>query len=170
MRVALQRDKNTSIQLGKIGKVVLHVIPMPSFADGRMADIVSELHKGSHVPVPLDELGLPSGYSVNLDGYLAFSQAPPTTRLSYVQFFRNGAIEGVGELRSDDKITSRFISRDLTNVVVSRVRQYLDVLNAYDLGLPVGVSPAVIFTSRSACHERTCSRMSVISVNRWRSC
>ena len=31
-------------------------------------------------------------------------------------------------------MNSRFITRDLTNLVVSRVRQYLDVLKAYILG------------------------------------
>jgi hypothetical protein len=128
---------DTPIPLGQLGKVVLHVIPLPSFADGRMADIVSELAKGSHVPVPLDEVGFPSNHAVNLDGYLSYSEGGPGTRLAYAQFFRNGAIEGVGELRSDDKVNSRFITRDLTNLVMSRVRLYLDVLRAYDLGLPV---------------------------------
>jgi hypothetical protein len=128
---------DTPIPLGQLGKVVLHVIPLPSFADGRMADIVSELAKGTHVPLPLDEVGLPSQNSVNLDGYLNYSVGAPGTRKGYAQFFRNGAIEGVGELGSDDNVNSRFITRDLTNLVVSRVRQYLDVLKAYDLGLPV---------------------------------
>lgn len=128
---------DTPIPLGPLGKVVLHVVPLPTFADGRMADIVSELAKGTHVPVPLDELGLPFRDAVNLDGYLNCAVGAPGTRSAYVQFFRNGSIEGVGELRSDDRVRSRFISRDLTNIVVSRVRQYLDVLKAYDLGLPI---------------------------------
>jgi Putative DNA-binding domain len=82
---------DTPIRLGQLGKVVLHVVPLPSFADGRMVDIISELHKGAYVPVPLDEVGLPHRNTVNLDGYLDYSEAPPGTRLSYVQFFRNGA-------------------------------------------------------------------------------
>jgi hypothetical protein len=36
---------DTPTPLGRLGKVVLHVIPLPSFADGRMADIVSQLAK-----------------------------------------------------------------------------------------------------------------------------
>ena len=128
---------DTPTPLGQLGKVVLHVIPLPSFADGRMADIVSQLAKGSHVPVPLDEVGFPSNYAVNLDGYLSYSVGPQGGRQSYAQFFRNGAIEGVGELRTDDNVNSRFITRDLTNLVVSRVRLYLDVVKAYELGLPV---------------------------------
>jgi hypothetical protein len=128
---------DTPTPLGRLGKVVLHVIPLPSFADGRMADIVSQLAKGSYVPVPLDEVGFPSSYTVNLDGYLSYSVGEPGARLAYAQFFRNGGIEGVAELRSDDNVNSRFITRDLTNLIISRVRQYLDVLKAYDLGLPV---------------------------------
>src|SRR5262249_42036510 len=60
---------DTPIPLGGLGKVVLHVAPLPAFADGRMADIVSELRKGSHAPVPLDGVGLPCRDAVNLDGY-----------------------------------------------------------------------------------------------------
>lgn len=128
---------DTPIPLGQLGKVVLHVIPLPSFADGRMADIVSELAKGTHVPLPLDRMSHSSQNSVNLDGYLNYSVAAPDAPKGYAQFFRNGTIEGVGELRSDDNGNSRFITKDLTNLVVSRVRQYLDVLKAYDLGIPV---------------------------------
>jgi len=128
---------DTPTPLGQLGKVVLHVIPLPSFADGRMADIVSRLAKGGPVPIPLDEVGFPSNRAVNLDGYLSYSLSPAGQRVAYAQFFRNGAIEGVGELRSDDNVSSRFITRNLTNLVVSRVRLYLDVLKAYDLGLPV---------------------------------
>lgn len=130
---------DTPTPLGRLGKVVLHVIPLPSFADGRMVDIVSQLAKGSHAPVPLDEVGFSCNYSVNLDGYLSYTVGTSGARGAYAQFFRNGGIEGVGELRSDDNVNSRFITRDLTNLIISRVRQYLDVLRAYDLGLPVCV-------------------------------
>lgn len=139
---------DTPITLGQLGKVVLHVVPLPSFADGRMADIVSVLAKGSHVPLPLDEVGFSSSHAVNLDGYLSYSVGAPGARLAYAQFFRNGAIEGVGELRSDDNTNSRFITRDLTNLVVSRVRLYLDVLRAYDLGLPVYVFLSICNAAR----------------------
>jgi hypothetical protein len=58
--------------------------------------------------------------------------------VAYAQFFRNGSIEGVGELRhedGDDK--TRFVGRDFTMLVVRGVRQYLKVLKSYDAGLPV---------------------------------
>jgi Putative DNA-binding domain len=130
---------DTPAPLGQSGKVVLHVIPLPSFTDGRMADIVSQLAKGSHVPVPLALNNFQNREEVNLDGYLNYAVAIPSTAQAYAQFFRNGAIEGVGELKNDDGVNSRFVTIDLTNLVVSRVRQYLNVLRAYDLGLPVYV-------------------------------
>jgi len=129
---------DTPLQLGPLGKAVLHVIPLPAFADGRMADIVSELQRGTHVPVSLDEVGFAPQGTVNMDGYLNYSQASGA-RSAYAQFFRNGSIEGVCELRTDDNVNSRFICTDFTSLIVSRARQYLDVLRAYDLGLPVYV-------------------------------
>jgi hypothetical protein len=128
---------DTPIPLRQVGKVVLHVMPLPAFADGRMLDIVSVLANGTHLPLPLDEVGFAYRGAVNLDGYLNYTAGHEGARLAYAQFFRNGAIEGVGELRSDDGVKSRFIGADFTNLVVSRVRQYLDVLKAYDMGLPI---------------------------------
>lgn len=75
-------------------------------------------------------------------------KSEPRSRVAYAQFFRNGAIEGVGELRSDDNIKSRFISRDLTNLVVSRVRQYLDVAKACNLGFPIYIFLSLCNASR----------------------
>jgi hypothetical protein len=67
---------DTPIPMNQTGKVVVHVIPLPSFVDGRMADIVSELSKGHQVPAPLDLIGFPYAHAVNLDGYLKYAQVP----------------------------------------------------------------------------------------------
>ena len=128
---------DTPIPMNPSGKVVVHVISVPSFADGRMVDIVSVLGRGSHLPIPLDELNLPAIGAVNLDGYLNYASGVPGARQAYAQFFRNGAIEGVGELRNDDGVNSRFIGGAFTALVVTHVEQYLRVLNAYEMGLPV---------------------------------
>jgi Putative DNA-binding domain len=140
---------DTPIPMSQIGKVVVHVIPLPSFVDGRMADIVSLLDKGHDVPVPLDLLGVLYAHTVNLDGYLNYAQVPGSRYKSYAQFFRNGAVEGVGELRTDDDVTSKFLTRDLTNVVLSRVHQYLHVLKAYGMGLPVYVYLSICNATRT---------------------
>src|SRR6266849_792680 len=125
--------------MNPIGKVVVHVIPVPSFADGRVVDIVSVLARGSHLPTPLDELNVPATGAVNLDGYVNYANRgwERGARQAYAQFFRNGAIEGVGELRNDDGVNSRFIGGAFTELIVTHVRQYLQVLNSYEMGLPV---------------------------------
>jgi hypothetical protein len=130
---------DTPIPMGQFGKVVVHVVPLPSFADGRMADLLSRMDKGTHVPLPLDLIGFACAGGCNLEGFVNYAQVGEERNRSYAQFFRNGAIEGVGELRSDDDVGSRFLTVDLTNVVLSRVHQYIDVLKSYDLGLPIFV-------------------------------
>jgi Putative DNA-binding domain len=88
-RVVKIAADETPIPMNRIGKVVLHVISVPSFADGRMADIVSVLRaRGALAPTPLDELNLPAQGSVNLDGYVNSSIAVPgQQRQAYAQFF-----------------------------------------------------------------------------------
>jgi hypothetical protein len=130
---------DTPIPMGQIGKVVVHVVPLPSFVDGRLADLLSKMDKGTHVPLPLDLIGFGYAGACNLDGFVNYAQVAEEKNRSYAQFFRNGAIEGVGELRTDDGVTSRFLTVDLTNVVLSRVYQYIQVLKYYDVGLPIYV-------------------------------
>ena len=56
----------------------------------------------------------------------------------YAQFFRSGAIEGVGSLsKRDDDGNPYFVAAEFTNKVVLAVRQYLGVLDAFDAGFPV---------------------------------
>jgi hypothetical protein len=123
--------------MNPIGKVVVHVIPLPSFADSPMVDIVSVLGRGRHLPMPLDELNLPATGAVNLDGYVNYAIGVPGARPAYAQFCRNGAIEGVGELRNDDGVNPRFIGGGFTQLIVTHVQQYLEVLKSYEMGLPV---------------------------------
>jgi hypothetical protein len=146
---------NAPIPMSQTGKLAVHVIPLPSFVDGRMTDIVSKLSQGHHLPIPLDEIGFSYAHTVNLDGYLNFAQVPLGKHKSYAQFFRNGAIEGACELRTDDGVTSRFLTRELTNVVISRVCQYLRVLKAYDMGLPVYVYLSICNATRTVLRYET---------------
>jgi hypothetical protein len=68
---------------------------------------------------------------------LNYASGVEGARQSYAQFFRNGAIEGVAELRTDDGVSSRFVGGPFTELVVSHVRQYLEVLKSYEMGLPI---------------------------------
>lgn len=140
---------DTPIPLRQVGKAVVHVVPLPSFADGRMLDIVSAVASGTQVPLPLDDVGFSNRGAVNLDGFLNYTYAHSGARCAYAQFFRNGAIEGVGELRNDDGVNSYFISTDFTNLVVSHVRQYLQLLKSFDMGLPVYIFLSLCSATRA---------------------
>ncbi len=128
----------TPFRLNQAGKVVVHVVPLPSFADNRFLDIISVLTAGNSVPLPLDDIGMDYQQASNLDGYINCAVRPATSVSAYAQFFRNGTIEGVSELRHDKEDgNSHFVGSQFTNMVVSRVKQYLQVLKSYEAGLPV---------------------------------
>ncbi len=136
-RIVRITGSEAPIPLAVGGKAVLHVVPLPSFADSRLIDIVSSVESGTHVPLPLDGMSGLNRQGVNLDGYLNYTEGQPGTRLSYAQFFRSGAIEGVSELGRRDGGGSYFVGTDLANRIVFTLRQYLNVLKSFDAGLPI---------------------------------
>lgn len=130
----------TPVPLDPGGKLALHVVPVPAFADGRLIDVVSAAAQGTHLPLPPGGMSGANRLSVNLDGLLNYTDHVTRIRHGYAQFFRSGAIEGVGELnRRDDDGFPYFVAAEFTNKIVFAVRQYLDVLKSYDAGLPVYV-------------------------------
>jgi hypothetical protein len=132
------------------GKVALHVVPLPSFADNRLLDVVSSIASGTHVPLPLGGMSGANRVDVNLDGFLNYTELPTAARASYAQFFRTGAIEGVGELsRRKDDGNAYFVGPEFTEKIVFSVWQYLSVLKAFDAGLP-------IFAFLSLCDIKGC--------------
>lgn len=132
-------SSETPILLGPEGKVVLHVIPVPAFADDRLIDVVSAVAAGTHVPLPLDGISSANNAGINLDGFLNYTDRPSNGRLSYAQFFRSGAIEGVGTLCKRDDGGTYFVAAEFANKVVLAIRQYLSVVEAFDAGIPVYV-------------------------------
>jgi hypothetical protein len=130
----------TPVPLDPGGKLALHVVPVPAFADGRLIDVVSAAAQGTHLPLPPGGMSGANRLSVNLDGLLNYTDHVTSMRHGYAQFFRSGAIEGVGELsRRDDDGRPYFVAAEFTNKIVFAVRQYLDVLKSYDAGRPIYV-------------------------------
>jgi hypothetical protein len=142
-RLAKIMAGDTPVALPAGGRAVLHVVPFPPFADRRPLDIIHMIANGTHVPLPLDGMSGGNRNVVNLDGYLNCGMDDRGTAFSYAQFFRSGAIEGVSPLEPDERTGRPFIpGTTLANRLVFALRQYLDVLRAYEIGLPVfaGVS------------------------------
>jgi hypothetical protein len=134
-RIAKITAGESSIPLSKNGIVVLHVVPVPSFTDNRLIDIVSRVLSGTHVPLPLGEFGGVNQTSVNLDGFVNYSAS--LNRVSYAQFFRSGAIEGAAELNLNDAREPYFVGHLLAKMVIAAIKQYLGVLESFNAGLPV---------------------------------
>jgi Putative DNA-binding domain len=137
----------TPIPMNRAGKVVMHVISFPSFADGRLIDIATVLSEGTHLPIAPDELYVPRTGKVNLEGYVNYASGQ---RQAYAQFFRNGAIEGVAELRTDDGVSSRFVGGDFTHLVVRHLQQYLQVAKSYEMGLPIYIFLSLCNATKAA--------------------
>jgi len=128
----------TPVPLGSGGKIVLHLVPVPAFADGRLREVVSEVLAGTkRFPLPLNNMGAATLPCVNFDGFLTYLDSPVEGQQSYAQFFRSGAIEGVGYLSKLPNGNPYFETAEFTNKVVSAVRLYLSVLEEYNAGLPV---------------------------------
>jgi hypothetical protein len=76
--------------------------------------------------------------AVNLDGFLNYAADRRDNASSYVQLFGNGAIEGVLALEKDERNSQAYIAGPaLCRQIAFALRQYVDVLNAYDMGFPV---------------------------------
>ena len=129
---------DTPVPLGPSGKLAIHVVPVPAFADSRLLDVVSTAASGTHIPLPPGGMSGANRLAVNLDGLVNYIDQGVRMRHGYAQVFRSGAIEGVGELsRRDDDGLPYFVAAEFTDKIVFAVRQYLDVLKSYEAGLPV---------------------------------
>ncbi|RDJ10086.1 hypothetical protein B5K05_13200 [Rhizobium phaseoli] len=129
----------TPVPMRDSGKLAIHVVAIPAFTDGRLADIWRILEKGTHLPLPPDEVRLPRKPAVNFDGFVNYTQSDPTQRSAYVHFFRNGTIEGVAELGTHQEGNSLLVGAPFTRLVIETVRQYVAVLSSYEAGLPISI-------------------------------
>lgn len=137
-RIAKIVAGDTPIPMKPGGTLALHVVPVPAFSDSRLLDVVSAVAGGTHVPLPPDGVGGGNRPGINFDGFINYTANPGGLRQSYAQFFRSGAIEGAANLnRRDSDGSAYFVAAEFTNKVVRALRQYLSVLAAYDVGLPV---------------------------------
>lgn len=129
----------TPIGVVDSAKLVLHLMPLESFAVGKTVEIV-----------PSEEMvatfGFPPGESLphrhNLDGILIYSREPETAVAeAYTQVFRNGIVETI-----DTQMLSKRLE-DGTPIIPSPALEklILDVTRRYLGGLAgMGVSPPIL--------------------------
>jgi hypothetical protein len=88
--IALSNNQTPIIPFQGSPKVILHCIPVQSFADETLYDILPFYHN----PVLLRPMGTSTwDRRLNLDGVLAFGTHQP--RFTYTQLYRTGVIEAV---------------------------------------------------------------------------
>jgi hypothetical protein len=80
------------VPLGASGKLAIHVVPVPAFADSRLLDMVSAAASGTHMPLPPGGMSGANRWAVNLDGLVNYTDQGVRMRHGYAQFFRSGAI------------------------------------------------------------------------------
>jgi hypothetical protein len=119
------------------GAVVLHMVPLPSFADRQLFDVVGAVASGSHFPLPLDGMGGGNQVAVNLDGVLNYVMHSGADKTSYGQLFRSGAIEGFSPMSRDAEGNPYIVGAPFANMIVAAARQYLAVLASLEVAFPV---------------------------------
>jgi hypothetical protein len=127
---------NTPSPVGVGAKLVIHIIAVPAFTDGRLTDLIAAVAKSGHVPLPPGNPNGANQEAVNLEVYLNFFSVAGA-RCRYAQLFRSGAIEGVVDLSIDEDGSSYFLGSDVANKIVGGVEQYLDTLRSLDAGDPI---------------------------------
>ncbi len=136
-RLARVEGDDTPVPLPPGGRAILHVVPLPPIAGRRDIDVVQAISTGTFTPLPLTGIGSANQVAVNLDGFVNYASDSRDLASSYVQFFRNGALEGVLTLGTDERNGRAYIAGPaLCKQIVFAVRQYVDVLSAYDMGFP----------------------------------
>jgi hypothetical protein len=130
--------------------MIIHVVPLSTFASGRTIDIVQAVATGHVMALPPGRMGLSNNYAANLDGFVTFTNQPNEPANAYAQLFRSGAVEGVDLLGRDDQKQASFLSGPVfENTAVSAIRNYLMFVNSIDLGFPV-------YLFLSFCGMRNC--------------
>lgn len=134
--------------MAKKTAIVLHLVPLPAFADRDLYDIVGAMERGTHFPLPLGATG--NQWFVNLDGVVNYNGSEDYIG-SYAQLFRSTAIEGVATMQEASGHPA-FEGIAFANMIVGAARQYVDVIRSLEGGLPIFVMLSLCGAER--CHMR----------------
>ena len=130
----------TPVPLVKESRLILHVLPVSSFATTISIDIADVMKKYR------DRLRPVNRSRFNIDGLLAYDKDLEGKSLSYCQLFRQGQIEAVyAHLVQERPDGRRLIPCEAYEVrIVNAILKYFDVLRAYEVQGPVTISICLV--------------------------
>jgi hypothetical protein len=140
-------NRDTPAPLAPSTSMVLHVVPVPSFGDRRLINVVEALRaRPITMPVPLGSQGVGDG--VNLDGAFVWSGPSFDKCHGYGLLFRDGSIEGVKQLSiqgGNPYLAGAIFEQD----IVAALRLYVRTCQQLEAGLP-------LYLGVSFCNAKGC--------------
>jgi len=121
-------------------KMAIHVVPFSAFSGSQQHIDIGRAISQSHVmAMPPGRIGHPKDYTVNLDGFVTFTNPRDKPAGGYAQIFRTGAIEGVAVLSTDGTTATPYISGPVFEyTIVSATKNYLSFMHS------IGIAPPIV--------------------------
>jgi hypothetical protein len=138
---------DTPAPLAPSTSMVLHVVPVPSFGDRRLINVVEAL-RARPIPMPVPPGSQGVGDGVNLDGAFVWSGPSFDQCHGYGLLFRDGSIEGVKQLSIQDGrpyLAGAVFERE----IVAALGLYMRTCQQLEAGLPV-------YVGLSFCNAKGC--------------
>lgn len=120
-------------------KILLHVLPLRGFSGSDAVDIKTAKHLSQARLTPMQPCGGYGNVRFNFDGLIRRGSGEGLKEDTYVQLFRNGAIEAVSWwVNHEQNLVGGVLDQNTTN----SARQYLDIQTQLGFGPPtfIGVS------------------------------
>lgn len=155
----------TPVMLEENAKIVLHMVPFGAFHPLSARIDLSIL---GHDVWPVKPINSPrvADCRYNFDGLVTYSQSRTAPARSYVQLFRNGAIEAVDAslLRAVRDQPLSIPGKAYESELVGKLQEYLLIQGRLDVAPPVfvmlsllGVSGYIMAVARQLDHSRDCA-------------
>lgn len=148
-RLAKIAARKTPIELATCGRLVLHVVPFPTFAGATTLDIASLVTQGHVMPLPPRQILRSNSHGFNLDGLITYPTPAGGEHRAYCQAFRSGAIEGVDYLGEGGTGGDTYLVGSFEADVAKSIANYRDFMIDLELGFPLYIFLAM--TNAKGC-------------------
>ena len=132
-RLAKIHSRETPIPLEQGGCLAVHAVPLRGFAEPFSFD-VSSLQVGDSLIRPMQSEGIGFSPPVNLDGHISSTSVGLGTCFTYVQIFRNGAVESACMLH--DANGQMVLPTGYERDVLAFVSSYVEFARRYEFEPP----------------------------------